>query len=40
MTFSALPVAARWGESMDTLIEDIVDQDGQLYTYDEIWHLA
>jgi L-rhamnose mutarotase len=39
-TFSASPVAARWGESMDALIEDMIDQDGQLYAYDQIWHLA
>jgi L-rhamnose mutarotase len=37
--FAALPVAARWNESMAGMVRDIVDADGDLFRYDEVWHL-
>jgi L-rhamnose mutarotase len=37
--FGELPVAARWNESMAEMVVDIVDDEGNLYRYDEVWHL-
>ena len=37
--FAALPVAARWNESMADMVRDIVDETGNLFRYDEVWHL-
>jgi L-rhamnose mutarotase len=37
--FGALPVAARWNEAMADMVRDIVDEDGKLFRYDEVWHL-
>lgn len=37
--FSALSVAARWNEFMDRMVLDIVDENGDPYRYDEVWHL-
>jgi L-rhamnose mutarotase len=37
--FGALPVAQRWNESMADMVRDIVDEAGNLYFYDEVWHL-
>lgn len=37
--FSALPIAPRWNEFMDGMVLDLVDEVGDPYRYDEVWHL-
>ncbi|MFN8222087.1 MAG: L-rhamnose mutarotase [Gaiellales bacterium] len=38
--FAELGVGARWGAYMEGMVLDLVDENGELYRYEEDWHLA
>jgi L-rhamnose mutarotase len=38
--FAEHDVGARWQASMEGMVLDLMDEDGELIRYDEDWHLA
>ncbi len=38
--FAEHGVGARWQASMEGMVLDLTDEDGELIRYDEDWHLA
>ena len=37
--FAALGVGERWGAYMEGIVVNLTDENGQLYRYEEDWHL-
>ena len=37
--FAELGVGARWAAFMEGIVVDLTDENGELYRYDEDWHL-